>query len=121
MDRNGVVSWGMLARVQDRTVNGHVEHHFSKAVSTLDGKRVKLRGFLIPLDQEERHTRFLLSASPRTCFECWAPGPQGWVEVITEVPVEDTYGQILVSGQFSVLGERDDLYYRIADAVQVAH
>jgi hypothetical protein len=121
-DRNGVVSWGMLARVEYRTVNGHVGHLFSKAVAALDGKTVKLRGFLIPLDHGEKHSRFLLSASPRTCFECWAPGPQGWVEVIADVPVEDTYEQILVSGRFSVVGEdRDDLYYRVVDAVRVTN
>jgi hypothetical protein len=117
-----VVSWGSLARVEHRTVNGHVEHHFSKSVSALDNRKVTLRGFLIPLERGEQHSRFLLSASPRTCFECWAPGPKGWVEVIAEVPVEDTYGQILVSGRFQVLGEdRDDLYYRIVDAVRVAN
>jgi uncharacterized protein len=120
MDPNGVVSWGTLARVEHRTVNGHVEHHFSKSIFALDDKTVKLRGFLIPLDHGERHLHFLLSASPRTCFECWTPGPEGWVEVFAEVPVEDTYGQVLVSGRFSVLGKgRDDLHYRIVDAVRV--
>jgi len=119
---NGVVSWGTLAQVGHRTVNGHVEHYFSKAVSALDNRTVTLRGFLIPLDHGERHSHFLLSASPRTCFECWAPGPEGWVEVSAEVPVEDTYGQIVVSGRFLVLGQsQDDLYYRIVDAVRVAH
>jgi len=121
-DPNNVVSWGMLARVEHRTVNGHVEHHFSKSVAALDDKTVKLRGFLIPLDQGEQHSHFLLSASPRTCFECWAPGPEGWVEVIAEIPVEDTYEQIFVSGRFSVVGEgREDLYYRLFDATRVAH
>jgi hypothetical protein len=122
IDRNGVVSWGTLARVEHRTVNGRVEHHFSKSVSALDDKTVKLRGFVVPLDHGEKHSHFLLSASPRTCFECWAPGPQGWVDVIAEVPVEDTYEQILVSGKFSVVGERrDDLYYRVVDAVRVTN
>lgn len=120
-DPNGVVSWGTLARVKHRTVNGHVEHYVSKAVSALDDRKVKLRGFLIPVKRGERHSHFLLSASPRTCFECWAPGPEGWVEVIAEVPVEDTYGQIVISGRFLVLGGRDDLHYRMVDAVRVAN
>jgi uncharacterized protein len=121
-DRNGVVSWGALARVEYRTVNGRSEHHFSKAVAAMDDTTVKLRGFLIPLGHGEWHSHFLLSASPRTCFECWAPGPKGWVEVIAEVPVEDTYEQILVSGRFQVLGQgRDDLYYRMVDAARVTN
>jgi hypothetical protein len=115
-----VVSWGTLAQVKHRTVNGHIEHSFSKAVSTLDNREVKLRGFVIPLERGEKHSHFLLSASPRSCFECWAAGPEGWVEVISEVAVEDTYGQILVSGRFLVLrNDRDDLHYRIVDAVRV--
>ena len=117
---NDVVPWGTLAQVRHRTVNGHAEHHFSKAVSALDNRKVKLRGFLIPLDRGEHHSHFLLSASPRTCFECWAPGPEGWVEVFSEVPVADTYGEILVSGRFLVVrNDRDDLHYRIVDAVRV--
>jgi len=117
---NDVVPWGTLAQVRHQTVNGHAEHHFSKAVSALDNRKVKLRGFLIPLDRGEHHSHFLLSASPRTCFECWAPGPEGWVEVFSEVPVADTYGEILVSGRFLVVGnDRDDLHYRIVDAVRV--
>ena len=119
-DPNGVVSWGTLAQVRHRTVNGHVEHSFSGAVSALDNREVKLRGFLIPLSTGEKHSHFLLSASPRSCFGCWAAGPEGWVEVISEVPLEDTYSQILVSGRFSVLRDaRDDLHYRIVDAVRV--
>jgi hypothetical protein len=119
---NDVVPWGTLAQVRHRTVNGHAEHHFSKAVSALDNRQVRLRGFLIPLEHGEQHSHFLLSASPRTCFECWARGPEGWVEVIAEVPVVDTYGQIIVSGRFLVLGNgRDDSYYRLVDAVRIAH
>jgi hypothetical protein len=117
---NDPVSWGTLAQVRHRTVNGHVEHSFSKAISTLDNREVKLRGFVIPLDSGGMHLHFLLSASPRSCFECWARGPEGWVEVISEVPVEDTYGQILVSGRFWLLKDvRDDLHYRITDAIRV--
>jgi uncharacterized protein len=117
---NDVVPWGTLAQVTHRTVDGHIEHHFSKAISALDDKKVKLRGFLIPLNHGEKHSHFLLSASPRSCFECWAAGPEGWVEVISEVPVEDTYNQILVSGRFLVVrSDRDDLHYRMLDAVRI--
>jgi hypothetical protein len=115
-----VVPWPVLGQVSHPIVNGRIEHRFGEAVASLDGRRVRLSGFMAPFDFEDRHTHFLLTASPRTCFDCWVRGPEGWVDVIAASPVEDTYDQILVSGRFEIL--RDDpesLHYRLTDAARV--
>ena len=112
------VSWATLARVAHRRVNGRTEHRFDQAVAALDGRTVELSGFMVPFDLAATHTHFLLSASPRTCFGCWNPGPEGWVDVLAAKPFPDTYDRIVVSGRFSIFDD-DSLHYRITDAVQV--
>jgi hypothetical protein len=115
------VSWATLARVAHWRVNGHIEHSFDRTVASLDGAVVELSGFMVPFELGETHTRFLLSASPRTCFGCWFPGPEGWVEILAASPFDDTYDRITVSGHFSILRDDSDwLHYRITDAVRVA-
>jgi len=114
-----VVSWATLAQVAHRSVNGRAVRRFGRAVTSLDGKEIKLAGFMVPFDLEDKHIRFLLSASPRTCFDCWNRGPEGWVEVIGRFPIGDTYDRLVVSGRFAVVADSESLYYRLLDAVQV--
>jgi len=115
------LSWATLARVKHLRASGRIEHRFDKTIASLDGTIVQLSGFMIPYDLEATHARFLLAASPRTCFGCWIPGPEGRVEIIAASPFGDTYDRIVVSGRFSVLRDgSESLYYRITDAVRVA-
>lgn len=114
------VSWATLAWVAHRRGNGDTGHRFDQAVASLDGRIIELSGFMVPFDTEEMHTHFLLSASPRTCFGCWNPGPEGWVEVFAGSPFRDTHDRIVVSGRFSVLRDGpDSLHYLMSDAIRV--
>ena len=114
----GVVSWKTLSQVvavrqQDRFVP-----QFSRDVTALDRKDVKLQGFMMPLDMGEKQKRFLLVAMPPTCAFCLPGGPDQLVEVLAKTPVKYGFEPIVVSGKFVVL--KDDpmgLYYRLTDAV----
>jgi hypothetical protein len=113
----GVVSWKTLGQVvavrqQDRFIP-----QFSKDVTALDKKEIKLQGFMMPLDMGERQKRFLLVAMPPTCPFCLPGGPDQLVEVRAKTPVKYGFEPIVVSGKFVVL--KDDpmgLYYRLTDA-----
>jgi hypothetical protein len=103
-------------RQQDRFVP-----QFSKDVTALDKKEIRLQGFMMPLDMGEKQKRFLLVAMPPTCMFCLPGGPDQLVEVQARVPVKYGFNPIVVSGKFAVL--RDDpmgLYYRLTDAVAVS-
>ena len=112
------VPWSVLTRVATQNVDGRFERRFGETVSGLDGQQIKLKGFVIPLSSGDKHRHFLLSASPRSCFECWGAGAEGWVEVVSDTPVEDTYDQIVMRGRFSLVRDARELpYYRLTDAI----
>jgi hypothetical protein len=114
----GVVSWKTLAEVTPVREKDRFVPQFSKVISALDKKEVKLQGFMMPLDMGEKQKRFLLVAMPPTCAFCLPGGPDQLVEVLAKNPVKYGFDPIVVTGKFVVL--RDDpmgLYYRLTDAV----
>ena len=48
---------------------------FAQVVTALDGKAIKVQGFMMPLDIGEiKQRRFLLVAAPPHCSFCLPPG-----------------------------------------------
>ena len=114
----GVVSWKTLAEVKPVKQKDRFVPEFSKSVSALDKKDVKLQGFMMPLDMGERQKRFLLVALPPSCAFCLPGGPEQMVEVVAKTPVKYGFEPIVISGKLAVL--KDDpmgLYYRLTEAV----
>jgi len=117
----GVVSWKTLGQVTPVRQQDRFIPQFSKDVSALDKKEVKLQGFMMPLDMGEKQKRFLLVAMPPSCAFCLPGGPDQLVEVVAKTPVKYGFDPIIVSGKFVVL--KDDpmgLYYRLTEAVAVS-
>ena len=117
----GVVSWKTLGEVTPVRQNDRFVPQFSKSITALDNKEVKMQGFMMPLDMGEKQKRFILSALPPSCAFCLPGGPDQLVEVQAKSPVKYGFEPIVVSGKLIVL--RDDpmgLYYRLTDAVPVA-
>jgi hypothetical protein len=117
-EMKGLVSWKTLAEVTPVREKDRFVPQFSKGVSALDKKDVKLQGFMMPLDMGEKQKRFLLTAMPPSCAFCLPGGPDQLVEVVAKNPVKYGFDPIVVTGKFVVL--KDDpmgLYYRLTDAV----
>jgi uncharacterized protein len=121
----GTVGWDVLGNLDVtsesigllRTVF-HTD--YSAEVKALDGRDVKLMGFIYPLEGGLEHERFLLTAWPPSCPFCLPAGPSQMVEVYCEEPVEFTDGAIMMAGKFEVL--KDDpsgMYYRMRDANEI--
>ena len=114
----GVVSWKTLAEVTPVKQKDRFVPQFSKGITGLDKKEVKLQGFMMPLDMGEKQKRFLLVALPPSCAFCLPGGPEQMVEVVAKSPVKYGFDPIVLSGKLAVL--TDDpmgLYYRLTDAV----
>ena len=119
-DREGVVSWSLLASVQLKPERARVVPVFPPAVQALNDKTVKVQGFMLPLEPGERQRHFLLSAVPTTCSFCVPAGPEGLVEVRTRTPVKYTVDALTVEGRMAVLSnDRYGLLYRVSDAEPV--
>jgi hypothetical protein len=91
---------------------------FNTQIKDLDKQSVKLCGFMMPLDQSEKQSRFLLSPFPPYRAFCMPGGPESLVEVVATTPVKFTWEAIVVSGKMNVF-ENDIVYYRLTDAQSV--
>ena len=119
-EREGIVSWKVLGAVTTRNDKGRFAPVFPANVKALNSTKVRIQGFMMPLDPGEKQTHFLLSSVPTTCAFCVPAGPEGLVEVRTKQGVRYTLEPVVVEGALAVL--EDDpygLYYRIAQASPV--
>jgi uncharacterized protein len=121
----GVVGWDTLGNLDVRTeviapLQARFHTDYSKEIKALDGREVKLMGFIYPLEGGLEHKRFLLTAWPPSCPFCLPAGPSQMVEVFCQEPVEFTEGAILMAGRFELLeDDPSGMYYRMQDAKEL--
>ena len=117
-EKPGFTSWRVLAQVELIKQDRKMVPKFESAVTALDGKMVKVQGFMMPLDIGDKQRRFLLVAAPPHCAFCLPAGPDAMIEVRAKSDIRYGFDAVALSGKLQVL--KDDpagLYYRIVDAV----
>src|SRR5262245_33153316 len=117
-DRNDVLSWNLLSKVELVKQKDRYVPQFAKDVVALDQKEVKVQGYMMPLEVGDKQTHFVLSAMPQSCAFCLPGGPESMVEVKSKTPVKYTFDAVVVTGKLAVL--KDDptgIFYRLTDAV----
>jgi uncharacterized protein len=118
----GVVGWDVLGNLDIRTevvapLQAIFHTDYSDEIRALEGQKVKLMGFIYPLEGGLEHEHFLLTAWPPSCPFCLPAGPSQMVEVLCEEPVEFTEGAIVMDGTFELLeDDPSGMYYRMRDA-----
>jgi uncharacterized protein len=116
-EKPGITSWRLLGLVQPIKEKGRIVPEYDKQVSALNGKTVKVQGFMLPLDMGDKQKRFLLSAAPPHCTFCLPGGAETMIEVRAKNAVRYGFDAVTLSGKLAVL--KDDpagLYYRLTDA-----
>ncbi len=113
------VSWETLAQVRLVREGATFAPRFEANVQRLSGQRVRVQGFMLPLDDSgSAQAHFVLSANPvANCFYCMPGGPESMIEVRTTRTLDFSYDPITLVGTLELL--RDDpmgMYYRIKDA-----
>ena len=117
-EKPGFTSWRVLSQVELVKQDRKMVPRFESAVTALDGKVVKVQGFMMPLDIGDKQRRFLLVAAPPHCAFCLPAGPDAMIEVRARTDIRYGFDAVGLSGKLQVL--KDDpagLYYRIVDAV----
>jgi len=117
-EKPGFTSWRVLAQVELVKQNSKLLPTFAQTVSALDGKVIRVQGFMMPLDIGDKQRRFLLVAAPPHCSFCLPAGPDAMIEVRAKSDVRYGFDAVSLSGKLQVL--KDDpagLYYRLVDAV----
>lgn len=86
-------------------------------LASLEGERLALTGFMLPLEPGVMQRHYLLSAYPFSCGYCVAGGPGSLVEVFAREPVGYTDLQLVVEGEFRLHPRPDEgLLYQLHDA-----
>lgn len=116
--------WQTLAKVEiekrfDETINFEVDYPtFSEEVKKLDGQTVQLEGWMIPLEELQGESYFVLSSLPfANCFFCGGAGPETVAEVFSKDEIDFTEKRIKVKGTLKI--NADDplqLMYILQDA-----
>ena len=117
-EKPGFTSWRVLAQVELVKQNSKMLPTFASDVAALDGKMIRVQGFMMPLDIGDKQRRFLLVAAPPHCSFCLPAGPDAMIEVRAKTDVRYGFDAVSLSGKLQVL--KDDpagLYYRLVDAV----
>lgn len=116
-DARGAVAWSVLSKTTIRKVDGKLGPDFPAALRPLNGKVVKLQGYVLPLEAGQTHKRFLLSAWSPSCPFCLTAGPEAMVEVQAAKAVKYSLEPVVVQGRLELLqNDPAGMFYRLVDA-----
>jgi uncharacterized protein len=120
LEAPGVVPWYTLTKVRFVKNDGKSTLSFGAGIAELDGRPVKLRGYITPLQMGTDQKHFILSPKPPSCAFCVPAGPDEMVEVFSNTPVKYSTEPVTISGTFAVLrNDPGGLFYRLAEAAPV--
>jgi hypothetical protein len=100
--------WQVLAEVhfrEEKDKRGFTMERpmFSKYLKSFHGKKIKLKGYIIPLEETGGHGKFMLSSLPfNVCYFCGAAGPETVVEIETSQKIKFMTKQIIIEGILSL-------------------
>ena len=92
---------------------------FTPEVKALDGKKVRVKGFMFPLEETDAQKEFLIGPFPSSCPFQYHVGPNLVIEVYAEKhPVAFSYDPIMLEGTLELVPDDPDYstFYRLRDA-----
>jgi hypothetical protein len=117
--------WQTLAQVRfenKKDKNGYdIEYPvFSKYLKTFQGKQIRLKGYIIPLEETGGKGKFMLSALPfNLCYFCGAAGPETVMEVKTTEKIKFTTKPITLEGKLILNDSNPDQHIYILESAQL--
>lgn len=115
-ERADVVSWSTLKRIQVVQQNRMMVPRFDPAILALEGKAIKVQGFMLPLDMAEQQKHFILSSVSPSCPYCLPAGPEGMMEVISPDAIRFSQDPVVVQGKLVLLHKNENgLLYKLVD------
>lgn len=91
---------------------------FSPEVKALDGKRITIKGYIIPTEGYKSHKDFVFSAYPyNMCYFCGGAGPETVMEVSAVEGIKYTADPVVITGILQLnSGDVNQLIYSMTDA-----
>lgn len=117
----GGLAWDEFAATSEKPSEGKmVEVTFSDTLKSYDAKKVKMRGYMFPLEAGESQSRFLFGPFPMTCFYHFHTPPVLVIEVSSAKPIPFTYEPIVLEGILELESDpQKEPYQRMKDAQPV--
>lgn len=119
----GGVSWKVLEATGETTrkdAQGYIvsKPKFTKQVQGLAGKRIKVAGWMMPLENGKTQKRFVLLAYPPGCPFHFHAAPNQFIEVLADTPFQTNESKALVvSGVLELTGQDESgIFYRLRKA-----
>lgn len=120
-DAKGAVPWSLLSSASIKKVQGRLGPDFPEAIRALNGKNVKVQGYILPLEAGQTHRYFLLSAWSPSCPFCQTAGPEAMVEVKARAAVKYSIDPVVVEGRLVLLdNDASGMFYRLVEAAPAA-
>ncbi|WP_347303116.1 DUF3299 domain-containing protein [Croceibacterium sp. TMG7-5b_MA50] len=120
----GGTSWALLESTEEdqRTSGGIIysKPRFPQPVRALGGKRIKVAGYMMPLQNSARQTHFVLLAYPPDCPFHLNPAPDQFIEIRTGAPVAVKNGVAVFEGTLVLTGQDESgVFYQMTNAREV--
>ncbi len=118
----GGVPWAVLESTKEVTRKDkndliRTKPVFPAAVKALAGKRIKLNGYMLPLENGASQSHFVLLAYPPDCPFHLNPMPMQFVEVRSATPVKVSYDVRTIEGVLTLHGDDEKgIFYKFTDA-----
>lgn len=117
----GSIPWSTLMRTRERErkIDGvwYIVPEFAKEVLPLNGKRVKVNGYMLPLQTSQGQDLFVLMAYPPDCPFCMTAGSQAWMEVRSKDKITFKRDAMLLEGRLELVKfDPEGVFYRLLDA-----
>lgn len=94
---------------------------FGEAVKALEGTTIRLKGYIIPLEELRGQKYFIFSRYPfNLCYFCGAAGPETIIEVRSQKEIPFTEDLIELEGRFETnASDPDHMMYLLKKAYQL--
>ena len=127
----GAIDWKTLgetgetestAKDEQGTEYTYVKPAFTPAVKALDGQIVTIKGYIFPLDGDEKQKQFLIGPFPVSCPFHYHVGPALIVEVNAAAhPVKFSYDPVIIRGRMEIVHDDPEFstFYRLHDAQEI--
>ena len=111
--------WTTLYKTKISTKNAGESYEavFPDEVKKLDGTLIKISGFILPLESEEKFKHFLLSKRTPTCFYCPPGEPNEIIEVFADKATEWEDDLVVYQGKFQLVNNQEQgIFFKLTEA-----
>jgi hypothetical protein len=127
---DGGTDWKLFGATKETDVKGKADDGydfqyykpgFTPELKALDGKDIVVKGFMFPLDEDEKQKLFLLGPFPVSCPFHYHVGPSLVIEVHADGnPVKFSYDPVVITGKLQLVSDdpENSTFYRVLDAKQ---